>query len=66
MYCMIIICVSFGGVLHKVEFDTTRRKIKAIAEQLNNKYFFRRLNTITTSDDAVANMSCITISAGHQ
>ena len=50
-----IICQTPGGVLHKVEFLATGKRMLEIATKLSDKNFFLRLNTIPIAADAVAN-----------
>ena len=41
--------------LHQVEFKATGDRMLAVASQLVDKSFFRRLNTISIANDAIAN-----------
>ena len=50
-----IICQKVGGKIHNVQFIETGKKMLEVSEKLNDKGFFRRLNTISSSSDAVAN-----------
>ena len=42
--------------LHQVEFKATGDRMLAVATQLVDKSFFRRLNTISITNDAIANV----------
>ena len=50
-----IICQIPGGLLHKVEFQKTGKNMENVAKQLSDKGFYRRLNTISSAPDAIAN-----------
>ena len=50
-----ILCQIPGGILHRVETQSTGKLMLSVAKSLIDKSFFLRLNTIQTPDDAVAN-----------
>ena len=50
-----IICQKQGGKLHWVEFKTTGQNMLQVSKMLTDISFFRRLNTITSAEAAVAN-----------
>ena len=50
-----IICQRPGGICRTVEFLETGWSMLHVAEKLENKSFFLRLNTIPNASDAVAN-----------
>ena len=49
------ICLEGGGDLITVEFKAIGRNRLAVAEKLDDKCFFIRLNTISKAYDAIAN-----------
>ena len=50
-----IICQKQCGKLHWVEFKTTGQNMLQVSKMLTDISFFRRLNTITSAEAAVAN-----------
>ena len=50
-----VICQKPGGILHMVEVKTTGNNMHSVTEQLADKSFFRRLNSIPAAKDATAN-----------
>ena len=50
-----IICQCRGGVLNRVEFKATGHDMLDVSSKLPDKTFFRRLNSISKAEDAVAN-----------
>ena len=50
-----IICKIPGGKMHKVEFLQTGQNMLKVAEKLEDKSFYLRLNAILNAADAVVN-----------
>ena len=50
-----ILCQIPGGKMHKVEFLRTGQDMLKVAEKLENKSFYLRLNVSPNAADAVAN-----------
>ena len=50
-----IICQKRGGKLHRIEFETTGQNMLQISKMLTDKSFFRRLENITSAENAVGN-----------
>ena len=50
-----IICQRAEGILHMVQVTSTGHSIHKVAEQLSDKSFFRRLNSISAANDVTAN-----------
>ena len=50
-----ILCQIPGGKMHKVEFLQTGQDMLKVAEKLENKSFYLRLNVSPNAADAVAN-----------
>lgn len=50
-----IICQKHGGKLHCVQTKATGNSMLEVSERLPDKQFFRRLNSINTANDAIAN-----------
>ena len=50
-----IICQIPGGKMHKVKFLQTGQDMLKVAEKLENKSFYLRLNVNPNTADAVAN-----------
>ena len=59
-----VICQTPGGKLHEVMFDSTGKDMLSVSKNVEDKPFFRRLNSISHAEDAVATMYCITIFVG--
>ena len=50
-----IICQKQGGKLHRIEFKTAGQNMLQISKMLTDKSFFRRLENITSAENAVGN-----------
>ena len=50
-----VICQKPVGKLHEVMFDSTGENMLSVSKKLEDKSFFRGLNSITHAEDAVAN-----------
>ena len=50
-----IICQKPGGILHLVQTKNTGKLMLEVAEKSTDKSFYRRLNTICSASDAIAN-----------
>ena len=50
-----IICQTPGGLLHQVETKETGKLMLSVSGKLSDKSFHRRLNTIPSPEDAIAN-----------
>ena len=49
------ICQKPGGKLHEVMFDSTGENMLSVFKKLEDKSFFRHLNSISDAEDVVAN-----------
>ena len=52
------ICIIYqkqGGKVHQIEFKTTGQNMLQVSKMLTERSFFRRLNNITSAEDAMAN-----------